>query len=544
MKIKMTAFGNRHEAFVEKRLMDGVNLIYSNDNNKGKTLVIQGMLYALGNNPIFPAGFDKRKYYFYTKVEIAGEEYEFLRKNEKIVLKSGGRWQAFDSLSELKYFINKHIFDLPTIEKNGEGKIVDLELFYQLFAVGQDNRNSSKIQNSGYYTKTDFMNMLKELDGCSGFTVEEIDVEKIRKKIQTKKSESQLVRKKIKLLKENPQIAAQAFTQSDREGAEKHSRILGKINGRISDLKKKRSRELNRRGKLENVLSELNSLNQTVDAGKIVCAECGSETIIYSNGDLHFEVSNGHVRKNVMRSMREQISLKGDMIEELSARITEEQGLLQVELSETSPELKSMLIFADEIISEEKYSSDLLRIEASIQILKDSLDAVKHDDDDAKVRYREMMEVINTETNRLYRLVDPEGTLTFQGLFSKQGENYSGSEEQEFYFCKLIALNGYFDHQFPIIMDSFRSGELSTQKEKIMLDIYIKTKKQIILTSTLKTEEYKTLKYDSISGVNAIDYSTHQSSQILKESYVTKFKDILSGFGVTIEEPIAASGEL
>ena len=72
MRILKTACGNAHEAFIESRLTDGVNIIFSNDNSKGKTIIFQGMMYALGNDPIFPAGFDYRSYYFYTSFEHEG----------------------------------------------------------------------------------------------------------------------------------------------------------------------------------------------------------------------------------------------------------------------------------------------------------------------------------------------------------------------------------------------------------------------------------------------------------------------------------------
>ncbi len=49
MKIKSIALGNAEEAYVEERFTDGVNIIFSDDNNKGKTLVMQGMMYAMGN---------------------------------------------------------------------------------------------------------------------------------------------------------------------------------------------------------------------------------------------------------------------------------------------------------------------------------------------------------------------------------------------------------------------------------------------------------------------------------------------------------------
>lgn len=64
MKVKKIAFGDSAEAFIEDRLEDNLNIIYSNDNNKGKTLVIQGLMYCLGNEPIFPAGFEYKNYFF------------------------------------------------------------------------------------------------------------------------------------------------------------------------------------------------------------------------------------------------------------------------------------------------------------------------------------------------------------------------------------------------------------------------------------------------------------------------------------------------
>ena len=38
MIVKKIALGNKEEAYIENRLTDGVNIIYSDDNNRGKTL--------------------------------------------------------------------------------------------------------------------------------------------------------------------------------------------------------------------------------------------------------------------------------------------------------------------------------------------------------------------------------------------------------------------------------------------------------------------------------------------------------------------------
>ena len=63
MIIKTIAFGDANEAFIEDRLTSGFNIIYSDDNNKGKTIVMQSALYAIGNEPIFPSSFVCRNSY-------------------------------------------------------------------------------------------------------------------------------------------------------------------------------------------------------------------------------------------------------------------------------------------------------------------------------------------------------------------------------------------------------------------------------------------------------------------------------------------------
>ena len=99
MRILQTACGNLNEAFIEDRFTDGVNIIFSNDNNKGKTIIFQGMMYALGNDPIFPSGFDYKSYYFYTSIEVNGDIYEFLRHNNSFAIKFGDRVSVFDDQS-------------------------------------------------------------------------------------------------------------------------------------------------------------------------------------------------------------------------------------------------------------------------------------------------------------------------------------------------------------------------------------------------------------------------------------------------------------
>lgn len=136
--------------------------------------------------------------------------------------------------------------------------------------------------------------------------------------------------------------------------------------------------------------------------------------------------------------------------------------------------------------------------------------------------------------NRLYKEIDSNGGIIFDDIFSTRDLIYSGSEGQEFYFCKIIALNNILKHEFPIIIDSFRDGELSTAKENKMLSIYKSLNKQVILTSTLKKEEYNTNKY-KIEKITSIDYSKHKDCKILDNNYTTEFMELISSFkGLTL----------
>lgn len=67
-----------------------------------------------------------------------------------------------------------------------------------------------------------------------------------------------------------------------------------------------------------------------------------------------------------------------------------------------------------------------------------------------------------------------------------------------------------------------------------MIEEYLKTGNQVILSSTLKDEEYVSgSKYYSMENVNALDYEVHPDSHILQPQYVPAFSDLVQSFGIT-----------
>lgn len=534
MRILKTACGNTHEAFIENRLTDGVNIIFSNDNNKGKTIIFQGLMYALGNDPIFPGGFDYRSYYFYTSFEHAGFVYEFLRKNDTVSVKIGEEVRYFEEISELKRFIDQRVFQLPRILKDKLPKLVDLSLFYQIFFVGQDKRDPANVFNSGYYNKQDFMNMIYALACCLTLEDTTEKLSGLRKELASCKAQIETLDKRITFYKAHPEIATRVSRSANRQKYEQARQELVAINESISALERKRSRLTNRVIKLKTLLSELNSLNQQLKCSEIRCLDCGGSNISFVSGDFTFELTNDIVRKNIIQSIKGNIQSYSDSLDEIRIELNKLQADLHRKVITSPVPVVDILLYSDELRScaedEEKLHS--------LYIQKDSLEEQilqieQQQSADAK-KQTDVKETLLCSMNQLYKAVDPSGQQCFNDVFAKRNVTFSGCDEQEYYFSRTLAIFWLLRHSFPIIMDCFRKGELSTKKENAMIEEYIKTKTQVILSSTLKDEEYISRnKYYNIQGVNAIDYEFHPDSHILQPKYASDFATIVNSFGIS-----------
>ena len=117
------------------------------------------------------------------------------------------------------------------------------------------------------------------------------------------------------------------------------------------------------------------------------------------------------------------------------------------------------------------------------------------------------------------------------GLIARN--NQSGSEETVYYIARLISIAKLTKHSCPIIMDSFRAEDLSTEKEERVLALLSELKRQCILTTTLKAEEKD--KYVKMAGINAIDYTGHHSNKILGTEGLPAFMKLLSGLGISLQ---------
>lgn len=346
-----------------------------------------------------------------------------------------------------------------------------------------------------------------------------------------KEEKSEIV-KYYKFAKSHPKISEIVNKFSDWEALQAKKTILNDINARISELRKDRNREINRKIQLEELISELNSLNQELKVGRVICADCRSERVVFTNKEFTFDVSNKYVRNKIMESINEQIQIKEEIIEEKTRNINNNQDQLKNELEIIPKSYKTILLHSEEIQSSTEIDRKLTEIEEKIEESNRTLKESRRVVDEGKLVNKNVISDILTMMNSIYKELDPNGTLIFDELFTKKGETYSGSEEQEFYFVKLIALSKVLDLEYPIIIDSFRDGEISSEKEKFMIAAYSSLDKQVILSSTLKIEEYSNSRYSEFPFVTAIDYSTNNTSHILNNDEAPEFIEILKEFNI------------
>lgn len=531
MRIRKVAVGNNQEAFFEERLKDGINIISSDDNNKGKTLVIQSMMYSLGNDPVFPSSFNYKDYYHYVEiVNDFNEEIFICRKGDSFVVEYNGIRKVFDSLAEFKYFIKENIFDLPKIIKDNFVKIVDPILFYQLFFVGQDARDTSNINLKGYYNKDDFLNMIFSYKNINHIISDEGNEKELKVELKKLKRKRNEIEKKNKFLKENIPAINVLSISNNKDRFNERLLEIEQINNKILNLNKLRSKATIRKLKNETTLKELNSLNRTLEVGRLHCLDCYSKNIGYSTADKSytFDITNTEIRKQILQSIEDKVSVYQDEILQINYKISALQTELNDLLEDDEISVESLLLYKSITNNLRPADNEIMNIDSTINKINLELKNISSEMESEKQKQIDLINKIVEGMNSFYKVLDPQGNLEFKELFSTKNSVYSGCEATEFYLSKLYSIRKALDHNFPIIVDHFRAGELSSAKEKIVLKEFNDLNNQIIFTVTLKDEEAG--KYDNFENLNHINYLENKPYKLLSATHLNEFRNLINRF--------------
>lgn len=318
---------------------------------------------------------------------------------------------------------------------------------------------------------------------------------------------------------------------------EQLSKLLIKIEGlknNIIELTKNRNRAITRKMKNELTLKELNSLNRTLHVGELYCLDCNSTNIGYSTKDNNciFDISSVEIRKQIKNSIKENIDLYIEEIENITEDINEKQLELKSLLEVDEVSLESILFIKNDINSASNADKLLISIDKEIDELKKMKKININNVERVEKQKKQLYKLLADKMYEVYKNIDPNGNLKFDGLFSKRGDVYSGSEGNEYYIAKMCAFAQVLKHDYPIIIDCYRDGELSSAKEDRLLNFMKDFKNQIILTVTLKEQEKD--KYSSLKYINHISYDNHEVCKLLNQRYVQEFERNLGDFAIRL----------
>lgn len=422
MIIKKVAIGNSSEAYIESSFTEALNVISSDENNRGKTILIQSLLFCLGNVPAFPSTFNYLDYYHIVIFSVEDVQYSLCRRANSFILKTNNTLMVFDSISELKRYWTRNIFKLPIITKNGIERIVDPELYYQLNFVGQDKKDTSNITNKGYYNKLDFYNMLFSFVNINNVTdtVENFDL--VKRKINDLKDERKTLLKQHKILKSTNTAATYLSSVNDKLTLKSKIEKIETLTEQILEYSKLRSNALSRKNKYELTIKELKSLNRTIDSGELRCMECNSTHISYNNSGKHsysFEVSTPEIRNQILESIAEKINAYTEEIEIFTYQINKRQEEINNILVQDKISLEVLVAYKDDMFNATDAEKRIIVIDDEIKNLENAIINNKIDSEDVIQQQQALIKEITDTMNTTYNKIDPAGNIIFESIFTK-----------------------------------------------------------------------------------------------------------------------------
>lgn len=527
--------GNDEESYAETRIQPGMNILFSTKNNVGKTIVMQSIMYVCGATPTFTSDFNHRNYSYILDLDVDGNPVSIVRNQNMYIVKDSQGTKLYESVYEFQQYWDQHIRKLPVIVVNGHETQVGLELFTQLAFIAQDGRSSSKI-NAGRFNRNDFIEMV--------YAMADLDARTLDKKgiVKLKARRDELVGRRRGLLKQVEAIQLRGtglpYVSPTVDRAEREALLveLNEVKDAITELRKKRNRTYARQVKNETALAEIRSLNNEIGAGSVICMDCGSENIGYkvAGSDYVFDITTPDVRNEIQRSIQDRIDGYASEVKRIEEELVPLQEHLETLLVEKQVTLADIVAYQDDYRDEQDIDRDITAIDAELEQIRESLESnrqIETDLKDARKAFREKL--LQTMDSARHAISPDQERTPYDGLFTKSSNVFSGSDETEYFLSREYALACCLEHGLPLIVDSFRAEDLSTEREENALELMSKLGNQIILTTTIKREEGP-VKYTGMQSINAIDYSGNAVNKLLSPAYNELFETKLAELGVTL----------
>lgn len=531
--IKAVYVGNSSEAFIEKRFGPGINVIFSTDNHVGKTIAMQSLMFALGCSDGFPPSFPGQEYFHIVDFEADGIPYSILRQKDAFSILSNGTLRYLEGEGELRDFWNEEIGELPCIVKKDRSHMVYLSLFNQLFFVPQSDRSSSSLLNQGFYKKDDFFSMISSMKGLVDHQADRSKIAELKERREAITTEKKRLLKQINKYDSNDAALAVVSSTADGQQMQKTMQAIDELQQNIGTLQRNRNREYARKKQLDELITELRSLNRSLDTGSLICLGCGSELIGFraAKSRMVLDVTTPEMRNSIERSIWEKSETCQNEIRQLNKDILHAQSKLNSLLDERKINFRDVMIYQDDAADLNELDREYRKLESELNEIEEELSIAEVSDKELQEKRGQLREQITASMNAVHRYFDEEELNPYEDFMTKNGKPFKGSEETEYFLARCYALAVTLNHKYPIIIDSFRAEDLSTHREDGILEAYKLLANQVILTTTIKAEEFG--KYSIDSSINPIDYSNFETRHLLQEGYAADMQAKLAEFGVT-----------
>lgn len=538
IKIKAVYIGNGAESYIEDRLTDGINVIYSLDNNRGKTILMQGAMYALGAMPTFPERFPYREYIYIIDLNVDGKEVSVLRSRNAFAVKTPDGLNALENEADYSRYWSDNFRSLPSIVKNGRLTLAGLQLYTQMAFIGQDDISSAKV-TAGQFNKSDFTEMLYAIAGLDRRELDSAEEAVLKRRRDELKGQIKSLTKEASALKTRGTALSAISVTTDTRDMQEFLKELDSARVEVTDLRKARSRYLARLTKNQIVLDELNSLRRDVKAGKLVCLTCGSPSVGYrmADSDVIFDVTSPDMRTQIIDTLQERIDkIKADL-DALERDLRKAQNRLSGLLSKNDEfSLADVVACKDDYLNEREIDEKMQEAQRELDDVKDKLEADRLLTSEVANQRKEFMDSLLSKMNLARRTISGNTQeSSYESLFSTKANVFSGSDSTIYFAARTYAIASEINHGMPIMIDSFRADDLSSDREDRLLDLFGKLNNQIVLTTTIKREESAgpdASKYEMDPRVHPIDYSSHELNKIMSAAYNERFAEKAADFGL------------
>lgn len=264
--------------------------------------------------------------------------------------------------------------------------------------------------------------------------------------------------------------------------------------------------------------------------------DCNSTRISYKGkgaNSYSFDVSTPEMRKHIISSIEEKIITLNEDISRYDYQIEKKQIELNDVMLDEDVTLENIIAYKSGFNDVREIEETIKEIDNQISQLEEELSEGARLSKEHEQNKQKFLELLLKDMNKVKLAIANMDAKKYDSVFTKRGVVMSGSEETVFYISKLLAIEKNVHHNCPIIMDSVRAEDLSTEKENRVLNLFIELNKQCILTTTLKAEEKD--KYKDFSKIHIIDYTNHVTNKLLSEQCNDEFNSLLKNMNILLD---------